>query len=60
MQGKLEARTDYESTIYNDPTELLRVVKEHALNYQESSYEMSIITDAFRAFLTVVKKTMRH
>ena len=60
MQGKLEARTDYESKIYNDPIELLRAVKEHALNYQESRYEMSIITDAFRAFLTVVKRTMRH
>ena len=29
MQGKLEARTDYKSTIYNDPIELLRAVKKH-------------------------------
>ena len=47
-------------TINNDPIELLRAVKEHSLNYQGSRYEMSVITDAFRAFLTVVKKTMRH
>ena len=60
MQRKLEARTDYESTINNDPIELLRAVKEHSLNYQGSRYEMSIITDAFRAFLTVIKKTMKQ
>ena len=56
MQGKLEARTDCESIIYNDPIELLRAVKEHALNYQESKYEMSIITDAFRAFFNCHQK----
>jgi hypothetical protein len=49
MQSRLEQRTDYESTIYNDPIELLQAIKEHALNYQETRYKMSIISDAFRA-----------
>jgi hypothetical protein len=49
MQSRLEQRTDYESTIYNDQIELLQAIKEHALNHQETPYEMSIISDAFRA-----------
>jgi hypothetical protein len=49
MQSRLEQRTDYESTIYNDPIELLQAIKEHALDYQETRYKMSIISDAFRA-----------
>jgi hypothetical protein len=38
MQNRLEQRTDYETTIYNDPIELLKAIKEHALNYQETRY----------------------
>jgi hypothetical protein len=49
MQSRLEQRTDYESTIYNGPVELLQAIKEHALDYQETRYKMSIISDAFRA-----------
>ena len=49
MQSRIEQRTDYQSTIYNDPIELLKAIKEHALNYQETRYEMSIISSAFRA-----------
>ena len=43
MQGELEARTDYDATMYNDPMELLMAVKEYTLNYKESRYEISII-----------------
>jgi hypothetical protein len=49
MQGRLKQRMNYKSTIYNDPIELLKAIKEQALNYQETQYEMSIISDAFRA-----------
>jgi hypothetical protein len=53
MQGRLEQRTDYESTIYNNQIKLLKAIKEHALNYQETQYKMSIIalSDAFPALL---------
>jgi hypothetical protein len=47
MQSRLEQRTDYKTSIYNDPIQLLKAIKEHALNYQETRYEMSIILDAF-------------
>ena len=56
MQHKIVSRTIFESTIYNDPIELLIAVKEHALNYQETRYEMSIISDSFRAIFSVRQK----
>jgi hypothetical protein len=35
MQNKIVSRKSFETTIYNDPIELLIAVKEHAaLNYQ--------------------------
>jgi hypothetical protein len=52
MQNKIASRSDYESVVYNDPISLLRAIKEHSLNYQETRYEMSIITDAFRSLFT--------
>jgi hypothetical protein len=56
MQNRLEQRTDYKTTIYNDPIELLKAIKEHALNYQETRYEMSIISDAFRALFSTKQR----
>jgi hypothetical protein len=56
MQNKIMAQSDFESKIYNNPIELLNTVKKHALNYQETRYEMSIISDAFRAVLNVQQK----
>ena len=50
LKALIEARTDYNSTIYNDPVELLKAIKEHILNYQELRYDMAIILDAFRVF----------
>ena len=43
MQSKIESRRDYESGIYNKPIKLIEAIKEHALNYEETRYEMSII-----------------
>jgi thiamine monophosphate kinase len=56
MQNKIMARSNFEAEIYNDPIKLLNAVKEHALNYQETRYEMSITSDAFRALFTVQQK----
>ena len=33
MQIKIVSRKDFEQQVYNDPIELLKAVKEHALNY---------------------------
>ena len=51
MQAKIESRREYESDIYNKPIKLIEAIKEHALNYEETRYEMSIILDAFKAFI---------
>jgi hypothetical protein len=56
MQNKIVSRSDYDSVVYNDPIALLRAIKEHSLNYQETRYEMSIISDAFRSVFTELSK----
>ena len=56
MQNKIEARTDYESKIKKNPVELLRAIKEHSLNFQETRYDMSIIYDSFRTFFGCKQK----
>jgi hypothetical protein len=56
MQNKIASRSDYDSVVYNDPIALLRAIKEHSLNYQETRYEMSIISDAFRSVFTPKQK----
>ncbi len=56
MQSCLEQRKDFKTSIYNDPIELLKAIKEHALNYQETRYEMSIISDAFRALFATKQR----
>ena len=56
MQNKLLAQSDYEDEIYNNLIKLLKAIKEHALNYQETRYEMSIISDAFRALWNTTQK----
>ena len=35
MKTNIEARKDFEDGIYNNPVELLKAIKQHALNYQE-------------------------
>jgi hypothetical protein len=56
MQNTIVSRSDYESVVYNDPISLLRAIKEHSLNYQETRYEMSIITDEFRSLFANKQK----
>ena len=56
MQDKLCSRPDYEQTIYNNPIELLKAIKLHALNYQETRYEMSIMANAVRALINAKQK----
>jgi hypothetical protein len=56
MQNKIASRSDYDSVVYNDPLSLLRAIKEHSLNYQETRYEMSIITDTFRSLFANKQK----
>jgi hypothetical protein len=56
MQDKIALRSNYDNVVYNDPIALLRAIKEHSLNYQDTRYEMSIISDAFRSLFTSKQK----
>ena len=51
MQNKIQTRTNFETNVKNDPIELLKAVKEHALNYQEHRYAMSIVLDSFMTMM---------
>jgi hypothetical protein len=54
MQVKLEARSDFENSIKNNPIELLRTVKQHSFNnYQEHRYKMSIIFDVLKTLINL-------
>ncbi|KAI2510062.1 Reverse transcriptase (RNA-dependent DNA polymerase) [Fragilaria crotonensis] len=55
MKNKIEARSDYDK-IKNNPILLLKAIKEHALNYQENRYSMSIVLDALRTLLSTKQK----
>ncbi|KAI2506113.1 Reverse transcriptase (RNA-dependent DNA polymerase) [Fragilaria crotonensis] len=55
MKNKIEARSDYDK-IKNNPILLLKAIKEHALNYQENRYSMSIVLDALRTLLGTKQK----
>jgi hypothetical protein len=53
MQGKIEANKKFESTIKGNPIELLKLIQQNCLNYQEHRYEMSIILDSVKTLLNV-------
>jgi hypothetical protein len=56
MKNKIEARSDFKSKIENDPFELLKMIKEHLMSYQENCYNMSVILDSLMTLLTTLKK----
>ena len=56
MKAKIEARKYFEDFIYNYPVELLKAIKQHGLNYQESRYKMSVILDGFTTFFGTRQK----
>jgi len=56
MKDKIEARSDFEAKIKKNPIELLKAIKQHALNYQENRYNMAIVWDAMTALMKTVQK----
>ena len=56
MQSKIASRKDYETKIYNNPINLLKSIKQHSLNYQETRYEMPIVSDSIHAFINAKQK----
>lgn len=50
MKDEIEGRKDFEAKIYNNPIELLKAIKQHALECQEDRYDMAVVADAFENF----------
>ena len=42
--------------MYNNPIEVMKAIKEHELNYQESSYKMAVIADAMISMTTMKQR----
>ena len=56
MQNALESRDDFESTIYNDPFELLKAIRQEALSFNKSKYEMAAVHSTLKTFMNLRQK----
>ena len=56
MQNKLEAHKDFLTIVKGNPIELLKAIKQHALNFQDTRYPMSIIYDSIKAVVNLKQK----
>ena len=55
MKSKIQARSDWDK-IESNPIKLLNAIEEHALSYEATRYDMSIISDAMRSLLNIRQK----
>ena len=60
MHNKISAQFDFETKIYDKPVELLKAIREHAIDYQETKYEISIIVDALKAMMTTKQREVEN
>ena len=60
MRNKISNGKDFRSRVYDNPIELLREIKKHALNYQEYKYEMTIVADSLRTLLHMRQKDQEN
>jgi hypothetical protein len=56
LQNKILTRVDYESKIKNDPIALLNAIEEHALSFEDTRYDMSIVLEAIRNLVNIKQK----
>ena len=56
MQNKVKACKDFLTVVKGDPMELLKAIKQHALNFQDTRCPMSIIHDAIKAVVNLKQK----
>jgi hypothetical protein len=47
----IKGMSEFLSKIDKDPIELLKAIKQDALNYQENRYDMSIVSDSFKTLV---------
>ena len=56
MQSKIESGELFNKKVKNNPFELLLMIKQHALNYHEHRYEMSIMLDSIQSLFSLKQK----
>ena len=56
MQESLESRAEFEDEIDGDPFELLRAIREEALSFSETEYEMAAVHATMKVFMTIRQK----
>lgn len=53
LQTKIKARTNFSSNIEDKPIELLSAIEEHALNFESTRYDTSILIEAEQSLITI-------
>ena len=56
MAQKIQARKFFCDSIKGDPIELLKAIREHCLNYQETKYDMGELTESMRTLCLAKQK----
>ena len=56
MKQSIESKADYATAIKNNPFELMKTIESLSYNYQESKYEVAIVADAIRNFVSIRQK----
>ena len=56
MKNKITSRKVFQDEIYNNPITLLVAIKKHSLNYQDTQYKMTTISDTKQEFFNTKQK----
>ena len=55
LQNKLKERENWKNTIYNNPIELLKAIREYAYGYQPAKYPIASVLKALRVLCSMRK-----
>ena len=56
VQNKIEARSEYQTEIKGNPINLLKAIKQHALNFQDRGYEKASLSEAVKTTLNIKQR----
>ena len=56
MKNKIESRSEFKTNIKQNPFKLLKVIKEHLINYHENKNNMFVIFDAQMTLFTTKQR----
>jgi len=56
MAQKIQARKFFDESIKGDQIVLLKAIREHCLNYEETKYDMAVMTESMRTLCLTKQK----